>query len=123
MNTAGRILPYAVFTDPPLGRVGMTETQARAEGRAIKLGSVPMTSVARGMEKGETKGVMKIVVDATTDQILGASILASEGPEVVQILHTLMLTKQPYTVLKGAIYIHPTIAEGFFSLLESVKPG
>ncbi len=122
LSTDGRILPYAVFTDPPLGRVGITEAQARSEGRSIKVGSVPMTSVARGMEKGETKGLMKIVVNASDDQVLGASILASEGPEVVQILHTLMLAKQPYTLLKGAIYIHPTIAEGFFSLLESVKP-
>ncbi len=121
LSTRDRIVPYAVFTDPQLGRVGITEAHARKAGHAVKTGSVPMTSVARGIERGETRGLMKIVVDAKTDLVLGASILAPEGGEVVQILHTLMLAQQPYTLLKGAIYIHPTIAEGFFSLLESVQ--
>ncbi len=80
-----------------------------------------MTSVARAIERDETAGMMKIVVDAATDRILGAAILAVEGGETVQILHTLMLAKQPYTLLKGAIYIHPTLAEGFFGLMEDVK--
>jgi pyruvate/2-oxoglutarate dehydrogenase complex dihydrolipoamide dehydrogenase (E3) component len=83
---------------------------------------MPMTSVARAIERDETAGLMKLVVDGATDHVLGASILATEGGELVQILHTLMLAKQPYTLLKGAIYIHPTLAEGFFGLMESVKP-
>lgn len=116
-----RQVPYAVFTDPQLGRVGMTEKQARAAGRSIKIGKVEMTSVARAIERSETAGLMKIVVDGKTDRILGASILSVEGGETVQILGTLMLTGQPYTVLKGAIYIHPTLAEGFFGLMESVQ--
>ena len=81
-----------------------------------------MTYVARAIERGETAGLMKIVVDASSDRILGASILASEGGELVQILGTLMLANQPYTLLKGAVYIHPTLAEGFFALMEDVKP-
>ena len=81
-----------------------------------------MSYVARAIERDETAGLMKIVVDATNDRILGASILASEGGELVQILGAMMLAKQPYTLLKGAVYIHPTLAEGFFGLLEDVKP-
>jgi pyruvate/2-oxoglutarate dehydrogenase complex dihydrolipoamide dehydrogenase (E3) component len=81
-----------------------------------------MNYVARAIERGETAGLMKLVVDASNDRLLGASILASEGGELVQILGTLMLANQPYTLLKGAVYIHPTLAEGFFSLMEDVKP-
>jgi pyruvate/2-oxoglutarate dehydrogenase complex dihydrolipoamide dehydrogenase (E3) component len=81
----------------------------------------PLTSVARAIEKGETAGLMKIIVDAATNHILGAAILSSEGGELVQILGAMMLANVPYTVLKGAVYIHPTLAEGFFGLMESVK--
>src|SRR5437773_4677658 len=99
----------------------MTEKEARNKGYKLKSGNTPMSSVARAIERGETTGLMKIVVDASNDRILGASILASEGGELVQILGTLMLANQPYTLLKGAVYIHPTLAEGFFSLMEDVK--
>ena len=122
LSADNRIVPYCVFTDPQLGGVGMTEKEARAKGYKLKVGKIPMTSVARAIERDETAGLMKIVVDAMNDHILGASILSSEGGEVVQILGTLMLSNQPYTLLKGAIYIHPTMAEGFFSLMEDVKP-
>lgn len=81
-----------------------------------------MTNVARALERDETAGIMKIVVDAANDYILGAAILSSEGGELIQILGTLMLSNQPYTRLKGAVYIHPTLAEGFFSLMEDVNP-
>ena len=121
LRVSDRLVSYAVFTDPQLGRVGMTEKQARAEGKHVKVGKVEMTSVARAIERSETAGFMKIVVDAENDQVLGAAILSVEGGEVVQILSTLMLARQPYTLLKGAIYIHPTLAEGFFSLMESVE--
>ncbi len=117
-----RPVPYCVFTDPQLGGVGMTEKEARAMSYKLKIGKCPMTYVARAIERGETAGLMKLVVDASNDRILGASILASEGGELVQILGTLMLANQPYTLLKGAVYIHPTLAEGFFSLMEDVKP-
>ena len=122
LSTEHRIVPYAVFTDPQLGGVGITEKEARARGYRLKIGSVPMTAVARAIEREETAGLMKLVVDATTDRILGAAILGAEGGELVQILSTLMLADLPYTVLRGAIYIHPTLAEGFFGLMEAVKP-
>jgi pyruvate/2-oxoglutarate dehydrogenase complex dihydrolipoamide dehydrogenase (E3) component len=122
ISTRTRLLPYAVYTDPTLGRVGLTEKDARAKGYKLKVGSVPMSWVARAIERGETAGLMKLVVDAANDKVLGASILASEGGELVQIISTLMLAEKPYTLLQGAIYIHPTLAEGFFSLMDSVKP-
>jgi pyruvate/2-oxoglutarate dehydrogenase complex dihydrolipoamide dehydrogenase (E3) component len=121
LSTETRLLPYCVFTDPQLGGVGMTEAEARAKGYKLKIGRTQVSSVARAIERDETAGLMKLVVDASNDMILGASILAPEGGELVQILSTLMLAKQPYTLLKGAIYIHPTLAEGFFALMESVK--
>lgn len=120
LTTDNRPVPYAVFTDPQLGRVGLTEKEARASGRPLKIGKIPMAWVARAIERDETAGLMKLVVDAETDRILGAAILGSEGGEVVQILHTVMLTGAPYTLLKGAIYIHPTLAEGLWTLMETV---
>jgi pyruvate/2-oxoglutarate dehydrogenase complex dihydrolipoamide dehydrogenase (E3) component len=119
-----RIVPYAVYTDPELGRVGLTEKEARAQGYKLKIGSAPMTKVSRAIERDETAGLMKLVVDATNDQVLGAAILASEGGEVVHILYTLMLGKLPYTLLKGpgSMFIHPTLTEGLFFLMEAVKP-
>jgi pyruvate/2-oxoglutarate dehydrogenase complex dihydrolipoamide dehydrogenase (E3) component len=122
LTTENRYLPYSLFTDPQLGRVGITEKEARASGRKLKIGTYPMSSVARAIERGETAGFMKIIVDAGTDLILGASILGIEGGETVQILGTMILAGAPYTVLKGAVYIHPTLAEGLFGLLEAVKP-
>ncbi len=122
LSTEDRIVPYCVFTDPQLGGVGMTEKEARLRGYQLKIGRCPMSNVARAIERGETAGLMKMVVHASNDRILGASILASEGGELVQILGAVMLANQPYTLLKGAVYIHPTLAEGFFSLMEDVKP-
>jgi pyruvate/2-oxoglutarate dehydrogenase complex dihydrolipoamide dehydrogenase (E3) component len=121
-STKGRVVPYAVFTDPQLGRVGLTEKEARAAGYKLKIGTIPTAWVARAIERDETAGLMKVVVDAATDKILGAAILASEGGELVQILEFAMLAGAPYTLLKGAIYIHPTLAEGFWSLMDAVKP-
>jgi pyruvate/2-oxoglutarate dehydrogenase complex dihydrolipoamide dehydrogenase (E3) component len=116
-----RLVPYALYTDPELGRVGMTEKQARQAGYQVKTGSIPMSHVARAVERGQTQGMMKLVVNAQTDRILGAAILSAEGGELVQTLMTLMLVDAPYTVLMKAIFIHPTLAEGFFSLIEQVK--
>jgi pyruvate/2-oxoglutarate dehydrogenase complex dihydrolipoamide dehydrogenase (E3) component len=121
-STKDRLVPYAVFTDPQLGRVGLTEKEARAAGHKLKIGTLPTASVARAIERDETAGLMKVVVDADTDKILGAAILAPEGGELVQILGFVMLAGAPYTLLKGAIYIHPTLAEGFWNLMENVKP-
>jgi pyruvate/2-oxoglutarate dehydrogenase complex dihydrolipoamide dehydrogenase (E3) component len=122
LSIANRYIPYCVFTDPQLGGVGLNEKAARAQNYKLKIGQIPMTRVARALERDETAGLMKIVVDASNDCILGASILCSEGGEIVQILGALMLARQPYTLLKGAVFIHPTLAEGFFALLEDVKP-
>ena len=122
LSADGRIVPYCMFTDPQLGGVGLTEEEARARGYKIKIGRAPMSAVARSIERGETAGLMKIVVDASNDRILGAAILATEGGELVQILSTLMLGGLPYTLLKGAVYIHPTLAEGFFALMDNVQP-
>jgi len=121
LTTENRLVPYSVFTDPQLGRVGMTEKEARATGRKLKIGKIPMSWVARAIERDETAGLMKLVVDAETDRILGAAILAAEGGELIQILGAVMLAGAPYTLLKGAIYIHPTLAEGFFALMDDVK--
>jgi pyruvate/2-oxoglutarate dehydrogenase complex dihydrolipoamide dehydrogenase (E3) component len=117
-----RLVPYSVFTDPQLGRVGMTEREARAAKYRLKIGKIPMSWVARAIERDETAGMMKLVVDADSDRVLGAAILSLEGGELIQILSTLMLANAPYTLLQGAIYIHPTLAEGFYTLMDDVKP-
>jgi pyruvate/2-oxoglutarate dehydrogenase complex dihydrolipoamide dehydrogenase (E3) component len=116
-----RVVPYALYTDPELGRVGMSETEAKAKGYCLKVGSVPMAYVARAIERGETKGLMKIVINADNDRILGATILGADGGELVQILMALMMADAPWTLFKDAMFIHPTLAEGFFSLMASVK--
>jgi len=121
LTIGNRIVPYSVFTDPQLGRVGMTEKDARAKGHSIKIGRIPMSWVARAIERDETGGFMKLVVDAANDRVLGAAILATEGGELIQMIGMLMLAGLPYTLLKGAVYIHPTLAEGFFTLMDEVK--
>jgi len=122
LSIENRYVPYSLFTDPQLGRVGITEKEARASGRKLKIGTFPMAYVSRAIERDETTGFMKILIDAETDKILGAAILGIEGGETVQILGAMMLAGAPYTILKGAVYIHPTLAEGFFGLMDSVKP-
>jgi len=122
LSIANRYLPYSLFTDPQMGRVGLTEKEARASGRKLKIGVYQMANVSRAIERGETAGLMKIMIDAATGRILGAAILGIEGGELVQTLGALMLADAPYTVLKDAVFIHPTLTEGFFGLLESVQP-
>ncbi len=122
LTTDNRYVPYSVFTDPQLGGVGMTEKEAREKGYKLKIGKMPMSWVARAIERDETGGLMKIVVDASNDRILGASILATEGGELVQMLGAVMMAGAPYTLLKGAVYTHPTLAEGFWTLMEQVAP-
>ncbi len=118
----GRLVPYALYTDPELGRVGMSEKEARAAGYKLKVGSIPMEWVARAIERSETKGMMKIVINAEDDRILGAAILGVSGGELIQTLMTLMLTDTPWTLFEKRMFIHPTLTEGFFSLMDSVKP-
>jgi pyruvate/2-oxoglutarate dehydrogenase complex dihydrolipoamide dehydrogenase (E3) component len=106
-----RIPAYALYTDPPLGRVGMTETEVRQTGRPAMVGTIEMKRVGRAFEKGETLGFMKILVDKSSKQILGASFLGLSGDEVVHSIIDLMYAKAPYTVLQKAVHIHPTVSE------------
>jgi pyruvate/2-oxoglutarate dehydrogenase complex dihydrolipoamide dehydrogenase (E3) component len=110
-RVSDRIPAYALFIDPPLGRVGMTEAEARRAGRPVKIGKRPMTRVGRAVEKGETLGFMKAVVDAETDAILGAAILGVGGDEAVHSILATMAAKQPSTVLQRTVMIHPTVCE------------
>jgi pyruvate/2-oxoglutarate dehydrogenase complex dihydrolipoamide dehydrogenase (E3) component len=119
-TVAERQVPYALYTDPELGRVGLTEQAARDAGYRLKVGTLPMNRVARAIERGETAGLMKVVIDADTDRLLGAAILGPEGGELIHVLMTLMWAGAPWTTLRHAVYIHPTLAEGFFALMEQV---
>jgi len=118
---SNRLIPYALFTDPELGRVGLSEKEARDQGYKLKVGKIPMEWVARAIERNETKGLMKIVIDAADDRILGATILGPAGGEVVQVLMALMMANAPWTLFKQAMFIHPTLVEGFFSLMDNVE--
>jgi pyruvate/2-oxoglutarate dehydrogenase complex dihydrolipoamide dehydrogenase (E3) component len=117
-----RILAYALFVDPPLGRAGMTEAQVRTSGRKALVGTRPMTGVSRAVEKGETQGFMKVIVDAETKLILGAAILGVTGDEVVHVLLDVMYAKAPYTTVSRAMHIHPTVSELLPTLLQDLRP-
>jgi pyruvate/2-oxoglutarate dehydrogenase complex dihydrolipoamide dehydrogenase (E3) component len=106
-----RITAYALYIDPPLGRVGMTLAQARTSGRRVLAGERPMTRVARAVEKGETQGFMRILVDGNSKEILGASLLGTGCDEAVHAILDLMCAKAPYTVMQYAMHIHPTVSE------------
>ncbi len=121
-RVSDRIPTYALYIDPPLGRAGMTEAQVRASGRKALVGMRPMTRVGRAVEKGETQGFMKVVVDAETNQILGASILGVGGDEVVHCILDLMSAKAPYTTMTHTVHIHPTVAELVPTMLEGLRP-
>ena len=117
-STRGRIVPYTVFIDPQLGRAGITEREARAQGRAIKVAKLPMSAVPRAIETGETRGFMKAVVDADSGQILGCAVLGSEGGEIMSMLQVAMLGGLGYTAMANAIFTHPLLAEGLNALFE-----
>jgi pyruvate/2-oxoglutarate dehydrogenase complex dihydrolipoamide dehydrogenase (E3) component len=120
-KVSDRIPIYALFTDPPLGRVGLSETEARRSGRKILVGQMPMTRVARAREKGETQGFIRVVVDADSQEILGAAILGVGGDEVVQSLVDAMYGHLPYTVVQHGVRIHPTVCELLPTLLGEMK--
>jgi pyruvate/2-oxoglutarate dehydrogenase complex dihydrolipoamide dehydrogenase (E3) component len=107
-----RLVPYTIFIDPQLGRVGLSESEARQQGRNIRVARLPMSSVIRAIEMGETRGFMKAVVDADTKQILGCTILGVEGGEIMAIIQVAMMGKLPYTALRDGTFTHPTLAEG-----------
>jgi pyruvate/2-oxoglutarate dehydrogenase complex dihydrolipoamide dehydrogenase (E3) component len=119
-TTTGRVVPYTVFMDPQLGRVGITEQQARAAGRAVRVARMPMSHVARALEVDEPRGVMKVVVDAGSDRLLGAAILGIEGGELASMIQIAMLGELPYTALRDGIFAHPLLAESFNNLFTAM---
>jgi len=118
-SPVGRLVPYTLFTDPQLGRVGLTEGEARARGLPIKVARLPMTHVARAIEAGETRGLLRAVVHAGTDRILGFSALGFEGGELASVVQTAMLGDLPWTVLRDAIFPHPGLAESLNNLFDA----
>ena len=121
-KVSARIPAYALYTDPPLGRVGMTDAQARASGRPLLTSTRPMTRVSRAIEKGETQGFMKVVADAETRRILGAAILGTGGDEAIHGVIDIMNADAPLDVLRWAVPIHPTVSELLPTLLIDLKP-
>jgi len=121
-RVSDRIPTYALFIDPPLGRAGMTEAEVFKTGRKAIIGKRPMTRVGRAVEKGETQGFMKIVVDAETREILGAALLGTGGDEAIHCILDVMYAKAPYTVIQRAVHIHPTVSELIPTMLGDLKP-
>jgi len=117
-----RITCYGLFIDPPLGRVGMTENQVRSSGRKALIGKRMMARVGRARERGETDGFIKVIVDADTNEILGATILGIEGDEAIHCLIDVMYAKAPYTVISRSVHIHPTVSELIPTVLQSLEP-
>jgi len=121
-RVSDRITAYALYIDPPLGRAGLTEAEVRKTGRRALVGKRPMTRVGRAVEKGETQGFMKIIVDAETRAILGAAILGTGGDEVIHSILDVMYAKAPYTVIQRAMHIHPTVSELVPTMLGELQP-
>ena len=122
-STKNRQVPYTLFIDPQLGRVGLTESEARKQGRSIRVAKLPMTHVARALEVDETRGFMKAVVDAESNQIIGAAILGLEGGEVMAALEIAMMGKLPYTALRDGTFAHPTLVESLNNLFMAMDSG
>jgi pyruvate/2-oxoglutarate dehydrogenase complex dihydrolipoamide dehydrogenase (E3) component len=122
-STAGRIVPYTVFIDPQLGRVGLTETEARDQKRSIRIAKLPMSAVARAIETDEKRGFIKAIVDAHTSQILGAAVLGIEGGEVMTAFEIAMMGKLPYTALRDGVFAHPTLVESLNNLFTAMDSG
>jgi pyruvate/2-oxoglutarate dehydrogenase complex dihydrolipoamide dehydrogenase (E3) component len=121
-STEGRLVPYTVFLDPQLGRVGLTEAEAVANGLDIELAKMPMSRVARALETDESRGFMKAIVDARTKQILGAAVLGIEGGEIVAMFEIAIMGRLPYTMLRDGIFAHPTLAESLNNLFSTLNP-
>jgi pyruvate/2-oxoglutarate dehydrogenase complex dihydrolipoamide dehydrogenase (E3) component len=121
-RVSDRVTTYALYIDPPLGRAGMTADEVRKSGRKALVGKRPMTRVGRAVEKGETQGFMKVVVDADTKEILGAAILGVGGDEVVHAILDVMTAKKPYTAISRTMHIHPTVSELVPTMLQEMKP-
>jgi len=121
-RTDDRLIPYVMFTDPPLGRVGLAEGEAQRRGIPVRVARLPMSNVLRTEATDETQGFMKVVVSANDDRILGFTMIGSEAGEVVAAIQTAMLAELPYTKLRDAVITHLTIAEGFGPLFGNVPP-
>lgn len=121
-RVSDRIPVSALYIDPPLAQVGLTETQVRQSGRAALIGTRPMTKIGRAVEKGETQGFMKVLVDAESKKILGAAILGTGGDEAIHCILSTMYAGAPYTTLSHAVHIHPTVSELIPTMLQSIKP-
>ena len=121
-RVSDRIPVSALYIDPPLAQVGLTETQVRQTGRAALIGTRPMTKIGRAVEKGETQGFMKVLVDAESKKILGAAILGTGGDEAIHCILSTMYAGAPYTTLSRAVHIHPTVSELIPTMLQSIKP-
>jgi len=121
-KVSDRIQAYNLYIDPPLGHVGMTEAEVRRSGRPALMATRPMTKVGRAVEKGESQGFMKVMVDADSKEILGAAILGMNGDEVIHSILDVMYAKAPYTVIRRAMHIHPTVSELVPTLLGDLKP-
>jgi pyruvate/2-oxoglutarate dehydrogenase complex dihydrolipoamide dehydrogenase (E3) component len=119
-STKDRLVPYTIFLDPQLGRVGMSEAEARSQRRNFRVAKLPMKDVARSLETGETRGFMKAIVDADTRQILGCAILGLEGGEIMAAVQVAMVGQVPYTALQQVLFTHPTLAEGLGSLFATL---
>jgi len=120
-TTNNRMVPYTVFIDPQLGRIGMTEAEARAQNRAIRVAKMPMNYVARALEVDESRGFMKAIVDTSTNQIIGAAVLGFEGGEIMGQLQIAMMGQLPYTTLRDAVFAHPTLAESLNNLFSKFQ--
>jgi pyruvate/2-oxoglutarate dehydrogenase complex dihydrolipoamide dehydrogenase (E3) component len=116
-----RMVPYTMFTDPQLGRIGLSESEAHEAGKNIKVASIPMSSVARALETDEDRGLMKAVIDADTDQILGAAVLGLEGGEIASLIQVAMMGNVPYTALRDGVFSHPTLSEAMNTLFAAVE--
>ena len=121
-RVSDRITTYGLFIDPPLGRAGMTEREARATGRPVLIGKMPMARVGRAKERGETQGFMKILIDAESERVLGAAILGIGGDETVHAVLDVMYADAPYTVIQRAVHIHPTVTELIPTMLSDLQP-
>ena len=121
-RVSDRVTTYALYIDPPLGRAGMTVDEVRRSGRKALVGKRPMTRVGRAVEKGETQGFMKVVVDAETELILGAAIFGVGGDEVIHSILDIMTAKKPYTAISRTMHIHPTVSELVPTMLQELKP-
>ena len=121
-GTRDRLVPYCVFTDPPLAHVGLSEQDAQRAGLAVRVATLPMDAVLRTHTTDETSGFMKVLVGASDDHILGFTMIGSEAGEVMAAIQTAMLARLPYTTLREAVIAHLTVAEGLGSLFANVPP-